>query len=311
MELNMDKNKERDKIGGVPIYRGSWGDAWKVIERDIGVVPMTKTQLGKAGYSTGNTKLPEPCAAVKWSKGEDGYLYLYDPREAVEKRKISDEQKRVLAEARHKQWHCVDCDSRLDNHERHRDKCHACRARDWARGHLASGALILDMETTGLSTHHDEACEIAIIDTFGQVHFDMRIKPRKRIPQGAIDVHGITNEAVADAPAFEDVWWRIKRIIGGHQVLIYNSDYDARMLDAMCDRRGLPSVFHWARHPELPHARKRRQNVDCVMHAYAEYVGMWSYKRNSYRWHPLPAGDHSARGDCFATLKVIEQMAGV
>lgn len=29
----------------------------------------------------------------------------------------------------------------------------------------------------------------------------------------------------------------------------------------------------------------------------------------NYRWQRLPGGDHSALGDCWATLKVLQKMA--
>ncbi|MEM7803199.1 MAG: hypothetical protein AAF633_28675 [Chloroflexota bacterium] len=42
---------------------------------------------------------------------------------------------------------------------------------------------------------------------------------------------------------------------------------------------------------------------------YSEYVGEWNSYRQSYKWQTLPAGDHSALGNCLATLGVIKEMA--
>ncbi len=44
------------------------------------------------------------------------------------------------------------------------------------------------------------------------------------------------------------------------------------------------------------------------MRRYAAYVGEPS-KRGGYRSQKLPGGDHSALGDAFATLRLIEKMA--
>lgn len=45
------------------------------------------------------------------------------------------------------------------------------------------------------------------------------------------------------------------------------------------------------------------------MQWYSQFVGDWNDYYNNYRWQKLPSGDHSAIGDCRATLKVIEKMA--
>ena len=38
-------------------------------------------------------------------------------------------------------------------------------------------------------------------------------------------------------------------------------------------------------------------------------IGDWSDYFHDYRWQPLPGGDHTARRDCLATLKLIRMMA--
>jgi DNA polymerase-3 subunit epsilon len=42
---------------------------------------------------------------------------------------------------------------------------------------------------------------------------------------------------------------------------------------------------------------------------YAEFVGEWNDYHGNYRYQKLPGGDHTAVGDCRATLKVIKKMA--
>ena len=43
---------------------------------------------------------------------------------------------------------------------------------------------------------------------------------------------------------------------------------------------------------------------------YAKFVGEWNNYHGNYRWQKLEGGDHSAAGDCLATLEVIRTMAG-
>jgi DNA polymerase-3 subunit epsilon len=42
---------------------------------------------------------------------------------------------------------------------------------------------------------------------------------------------------------------------------------------------------------------------------YAEWFGEWNSYHQSFRWQKLQGGDHSALGDCFATLELIKRMA--
>ena len=42
---------------------------------------------------------------------------------------------------------------------------------------------------------------------------------------------------------------------------------------------------------------------------YAQFVGEWNPRHGDYRWQRLPSGDHSAIGDCRATLALIHKMA--
>jgi DNA polymerase-3 subunit epsilon len=43
---------------------------------------------------------------------------------------------------------------------------------------------------------------------------------------------------------------------------------------------------------------------------HAEWVGEWDDYHRSFRWQKLQGGDHSALGDCLATLEIIKKIAG-
>ena len=54
--------------------------------------------------------------------------------------------------------------------------------------------LAFDLETTGISTNNDRIVQIALIgsDSFGEaVNYETLINPRRAIPSGASEVHGI------------------------------------------------------------------------------------------------------------------------
>jgi DNA polymerase-3 subunit epsilon len=77
-------------------------------------------------------------------------------------------------------------------------------------------------------------------------------------------------------------------------VVIYNAAYDTALIKQTAHLYGIL----------VPSYR-----VSCAMLYYAAYVGDWNDYRGSYRWPKLMGGDHSAVGDCKATLELIERMA--
>jgi DNA polymerase-3 subunit epsilon len=152
--------------------------------------------------------------------------------------------------------------------------------------------IILDTETTGLFPC--EAVQIAIIDLSGKTLLNSLIKPTRKITPGAADIHGITEKTVANAPTFKDIYEQIKSIITNKVVLIYNADFDSEVLDLCCEVYGLPKF----KYEEL-----------CIMHLYSEFVGEWNDYHQNNKWQRLPGGDHTALGDCLATLDVIKVVA--
>ena len=68
-----------------------------------------------------------------------------------------------------------------------------------------------------------------------------------QIPEAVIEIHGITDEMVEDAPTFQEVYPKIVQAIAGKDVVIYNADYDSYLLDNLIIRNGLdlPRFESW------------------------------------------------------------------
>ena len=162
----------------------------------------------------------------------------------------------------------------------------------WARELLDSNALILDSETTGLGSDA-EIIELGVLDMQGRVIFNSRLRPRlntghRGIDAGAAAVHGIRLEDLAGAPTLLDLYDDLVGVLArGRRVVIYNANFDQRMLVQSCTAWGLAAI---------PLA------AECAMKQYRAYC--WSK-----RWVGLRGGDHSALGDCLAVLALLQQMA--
>jgi len=153
--------------------------------------------------------------------------------------------------------------------------------------------LYLDTETTGL-TFYDTVVEVAIVDDDGAVLMHTLCNPGFAMSDEVIQIHGITNEMVADAPSSADVIQQVLDICRGQAVCIFNSEFDSRMIAGLRDV--VASTF-------------------CCMQKFATFYGDWSDYHCSYRWKSLsfaakytkfiwPSDSHRALADALACRHV-------
>jgi DNA polymerase III subunit epsilon len=154
--------------------------------------------------------------------------------------------------------------------------------------------VLLDTETTGL--YDAEIVEIAIVNPLGEPLLNTLIKPTIPIPEDAAEIHGITDEMVATAPSFPDVSPRIVEVLNDKRILIYNAEFDIKILNYCCHLHKLPIL-------------KLQKRSECLMEWAAQWGGDWSYYYKDYKYFPLPSGNHRALGDCTAAFELIERMA--
>ena len=96
--------------------------------------------------------------------------------------------------------------------------------------------VVLDTETTGLE--HTQGHRIIEIGCLELIHrrptgrtFHEYLNPDREIDPGAVQVHGITNEFLADKPRFQDVVERMLEFIDGAELIIHNAPFDVGFLD--------------------------------------------------------------------------------
>ena len=173
-------------------------------------------------------------------------------------------------------------------------------ASKWAYNLLQSDFVVLDTETTGLGPDA-EICEIAITNKHGRNLFSSLVKPSRPIPAQASAIHGIRNEMVDHSPVWAEVFPFVLGLLRGQTVVIYNASYDMGVMYYCCVAACRP----WISGDEFVNSF----SVQCAMLPYSAYCSDWNGYHGNYRWQKLPAGDHSALGDCRATTKVIKLMA--
>jgi DNA polymerase-3 subunit epsilon len=109
---------------------------------------------------------------------------------------------------------------------------------DWAELPIA----VLDTETTGRDAQTDRIVEIGIVVGLrGEVvrRHNWLVNPQMPIPDGAREVHGISDDDVKDAPTFAQIAADIAEALRGTVPAAYNASFDKGFVAAELARSGL------------------------------------------------------------------------
>lgn len=176
---------------------------------------------------------------------------------------------------------------------------------DWHLAPLAS----FDIESTGVDVETDRIVTATLVRIHGAqtTTRSWLINPGVEIPQGAIDVHGITNEqarrdgqnpviACAEILAELDECWT-----GGRPVIIYNASFDLTLLDRELRRHcqvSLDGIIGTVIDPfvcwkELDRYRKGPRTLTAACQAF----------------EVKQEGAHTAEGDALAAARVAWRLA--
>jgi DNA polymerase-3 subunit epsilon len=97
--------------------------------------------------------------------------------------------------------------------------------------------IVLDTETTGLEVGKGHriieigCIELAERRPSGRT-FHRYLNPQRRVDEGALAVHGIDDEFLADKPRFTDIAAEFVDFIAGAELIIHNAAFDVAFLDA-------------------------------------------------------------------------------
>jgi DNA polymerase-3 subunit epsilon len=140
--------------------------------------------------------------------------------------------------------------------------------------------IILDTETTGLEPEQGHRIiEIGCVEMVNRRKsgrtFHRYLRPDREVDRGAIQVHGLTNEFLAQQPRFADVVEELLEFISGAELIIHNAAFDLAFLDAELKR--LPGPLRQTRKlckviDTLPLARQmhpgQRNSLDALCKRY-------------------------------------------
>lgn len=140
--------------------------------------------------------------------------------------------------------------------------------------------IVLDTETTGLepSAGH-RIIEIGCVELVGRKltgrHFHQYVNPEREVDQGAMEVHGITNEFLLDKPLFSHIVDDFIEFVNGAELVIHNAPFDVgfidsefkllnRQLGSIKDRCSILDTLQLARHKHPG----QKNNLDALCKRY-------------------------------------------
>lgn len=104
---------------------------------------------------------------------------------------------------------------------------------------------MLDTETTGLEPKDGHrVIEIGAVELVGRRLTERRlhryVNPGRDIDPGALEIHGLSMDFLADKPRFADVVEELLEYVGGAEVIIHNAPFDLSFLDLELALMGRP-----------------------------------------------------------------------
>lgn len=96
--------------------------------------------------------------------------------------------------------------------------------------------IILDTETTGIDPKQGHRIiEIGCVELIDRKlthqHYHQYIHPEREVEQEAMEVHGITNEFLADKPKFTEIVEAFMTFVQGAELIIHNAPFDVGFIN--------------------------------------------------------------------------------
>lgn len=111
---------------------------------------------------------------------------------------------------------------------------------------IKSPFVVFDIETTGLSRDKDAITEIGAVKVEnGEItdKWSTFVNPKKPIPKKIVELTGITDEMVKDAPAIEEILPEFLKFAKGCVLVAHNAAFDTSFIKRDAERAGLDYNF--------------------------------------------------------------------
>lgn len=178
--------------------------------------------------------------------------------------------------------------------------------------------VVIDTETTGLSTAKCDVVEIAAIRyvDFKPIEvFQTFIKPKHPIPADATQINGITDEMVCDAPALYSVIPSLHSFLTGYSLVGHNLAFDLKFLyrgglDILDEKRKFFDTMQIAKTCAKAPRVKFNKETGEYGRDYNEDYDVYDYKLDTLceAYNIFRTDEHRALGDCYDTARLFYEL---
>jgi DNA polymerase-3 subunit epsilon len=147
--------------------------------------------------------------------------------------------------------------------------------------------ITFDTETTGLEPKQGHRIvEIGCIELIDKVRtgnfFHAYVNPERDVPQRVVNIHGITEEFLADKPLFRKIAKNFLEFIGDSPLVIHNASFDMKFINFELERASFPEI-HFSRAVDtLPMAREKFPGSKASLDALCERFGVNLSRREKH-----------------------------
>ncbi|NLH80209.1 MAG: DNA polymerase III subunit epsilon [Phyllobacteriaceae bacterium] len=107
--------------------------------------------------------------------------------------------------------------------------------------------IVFDTETTGFDPKTgDRVVEIGCVELVNHIAtgqtFHVYLNPERSMPRSAFEVHGLSDEFLADKPKFAEIAQDFLAFVGEARLVAHNAEFDFKFMNAEFARLGLPPI---------------------------------------------------------------------
>jgi DNA polymerase III subunit epsilon len=146
--------------------------------------------------------------------------------------------------------------------------------------------IVLDTETTGTDPAGDRIVEIGCVELLNYIPtgrtYHVYVNPQRPISQGAFEVHGLSDDFLADKPVFAAVAPDFMEFVREARLVIHNAAFDVGFLNAELGRCGHPAFTFDRAHCTLNLARRKHPGASNSLDALCARYGIDNARRTKH-----------------------------
>ena len=147
--------------------------------------------------------------------------------------------------------------------------------------------IAFDTETTGLEPKRGHRIvEIGCIELVNRVRtgkfFHTYINPERDVPMRVVNIHGITEEFLADKPLFRKIAKEFIEFVGSSPLVIHNAAFDMKFINFELERASFPEISKKRAIDTLIMAREKFPGTKASLDALCDRFGINLSRREKH-----------------------------